>query len=234
MMKTMTKPTEMTNEPDHKNSENPGPGWERLSPGDTKQPGDVYWSNTGWKETTLNGNPATPYHWRFRPVPLPLSPEEQVIVDAMRAGRKVTVEEPQKTNMPRRCQVYYCEEAGGDPWATAWPINSKRDYIDTGGYALVQLIELTQEVSDALMVAGITWEDAPEQVPLPDGLKPLPEGAVYLGRGESFTPPTEGFSGWACRGGELWKWDSAYWGNVESQHYAAPADSVVVKMNLRK
>jgi hypothetical protein len=160
----------------------------------------------------------------------PLSPEEQAVIDAMRAGRKVTVEEPPKPAMPRRCWALFIRAPRCDPWGTAFPLN--RDYC--GSEEQVQLIELTPEVSAALLAAGIRWEDAPTGNRLPEGLPPLPEGAVYLGKGMAFERPKDGFSGFASYGGDdPWEWQGVWFAHSRDLHYAAPADSEIVRLNKK-
>lgn len=154
-----------------------------------------------------------------------LSPEEQAVIDAMRAGRKVTVEAPK---MPRRCWASYCAETL-DPWRLVY---KPRARFNIGPHERVELIELTPEVSTALLAAGIRWEDAPTGNPLPEGVPPLPEGAVYLGMGKTFKNPKRGFPGFASYGGgDPWEWQDEWVANSGDLHYAAPADSEIVRLN---
>jgi hypothetical protein len=164
----------------------------------------------------------------------PLSPEEQAVISALRAGRKVTVEELPK--MPRRCWAQYYEGTL-DLWRSAYRIQA---HISSGVEA-VQLIELTPEVSAALVAAGIRWEDAPTGNPLPEclsplpkGVPPLPEGAVYLGMGKTFKNPKRGFPGFASfGGGDPWEWQDEWVANSGDLHYAAPANSEIARLNSK-
>ena len=64
---------------------------------------------------------------------------------------------------------------------------------------------------------------------LPEELPPLPAGYVYLGQGKTFDK-SKAFEGVAYRN-NTWQKDSHYTGDVEYWHYAAPADSEIVKLN---
>lgn len=160
-----------------------------------------------------------------------LSPEEQAVIDAMRAGRKVTVEEPSKPQMPKRCWASF--HAGlDDPWGWSHQVSKSSDLPK--GFEQVQLIELTPEVSTALLAAGIRWEDAPIANPLPAGLPPLPEGAIYLGVGGSFKT-TEEFDGWTAWADVFSTWiqNPSCRGNRPHRHYAAPFNSEVARLNSK-
>lgn len=70
---------------------------------------------------------------------------------------------------------------------------------------------------------------------LPEGLPPLPEGAVYLGQGDTFHLPTAQpitlFHGWGYLETDG-SWQSSEWtGQNERLHYAAPADSEIARLN---
>ncbi|BCU79424.1 hypothetical protein [Luteolibacter sp. LG18] len=75
---------------------------------------------------------------------------------------------------------------------------------------------------------------APELPPVPSFLPPLPAGAVYLGRGGSFKRPHPNghFDGWvADENSTVWASSLRPGGRVESNHYAAPFDSEIVRLN---
>jgi hypothetical protein len=70
---------------------------------------------------------------------------------------------------------------------------------------------------------------------LPAGLPPLPDGAVHLGRGGTFSAPFS-FDGWCLLGGSVMT--PAYWhqsdyniGKHPGLHYAAPAGSEIARLN---
>ena len=67
---------------------------------------------------------------------------------------------------------------------------------------------------------------------LPDGLPPLPEGAVYLGVGEEFKmlSGNRAFDCWVVRDHQ-WSHQSQCFGNGRYLHYAAPADSEIALLN---
>lgn len=162
----------------------------------------------------------------------PLSPEEQAVIDAMRAGRKVTVEKPPKPAMPRRCGAAYFPEEEDDPWGGAFPLGYA-EYEESPDQ-IVQLIELTPEVSTALLTAGIRWEDAPTRNPLPEVLPPLPKGVMYLGIGGSFE--TAGvFEGWSWDREKpaVWDYDTCWAGSDTTRHYAAPSNSKIARLNSK-
>lgn len=68
---------------------------------------------------------------------------------------------------------------------------------------------------------------------LPAHLLPVPEGYVYLGRGDTFEAPRR-FDGYAIddRPGDAWEASSIWNGGVEGYHYAAPADSEIIRLNF--
>lgn len=62
-------------------------------------------------------------------------------------------------------------------------------------------------------------------------LKFLPDGAVYLGKGNSFKRPAAPFDGWSS-GERFQRWSAdMLHGDVAHLHYAAPADSEVARLN---
>lgn len=77
--------------------------------------------------------------------------------------------------------------------------------------------------------------------PLPAPFPPLPAGAVYLGLGGTFKTPASGFSGYYLVDTTdyfmHWNFKSGIWEPGvrtrvnERLHYAAPADSEVVRLN---
>lgn len=88
----------------------------------------------------------------------------------------------------------------------------------------------TDDTETPLDIIGL----APE--PLPDGIPPLPKGAVYLGRGGEFkvtyNPPH--FEGWRNDLTYLpseWNGSKCWSGDCKDSHYAAPANSEIAKMN---
>lgn len=61
---------------------------------------------------------------------------------------------------------------------------------------------------------------------------PLPEGAVYLGLGGTFTSIAPVFEGWVFQPGEDRDWSAGRWeGTREGYHYCADAGSEIVKLN---
>lgn len=165
----------------------------------------------------------------------PLSPEEQAVIDAMRSGHKVTVEEPPKPAMPRRCEAAFYSLDENDPNDTdPWTVTGLPGSFDpTVHEEIVQLIELTPEVTTALLAAGIRWEDAPTGNQLPNGLPPLPEGAVYLGEGRTFETACE-FQGWSLINTPGSKWRGGIWfGHSPNLHYAAPYNSKTIHLNSK-
>lgn len=68
---------------------------------------------------------------------------------------------------------------------------------------------------------------------LPDGIPPVPEGYIYLGRGGSFATQEDGyFLGRACVGFDWCREDSLFAGVVEEIHFAAHRDSEIVRLNF--
>lgn len=65
---------------------------------------------------------------------------------------------------------------------------------------------------------------------LPDGLPPLPAGAVYLGKTGYFITGAEYFRGWRL-GIEGWDFDDEWAGDYPNSHYAAPIDSEIARLN---
>lgn len=67
---------------------------------------------------------------------------------------------------------------------------------------------------------------------LPDGLPPLPEGAVYLGVGGTFKEPEGYFYGWWLNA-TYPEWQEEHYCAMSSPtaHFAAPADSEVARLN---
>jgi len=123
-------------------------------------------------------------------------------------------------------------------------LNGETSTHSIGPYDLIEItsvpvinnrIELTPEIRALLEGAGMDLEmveTKPVGRELPAGLPPLPEGAVYLGRGGQFRIfeiPTQGYylrvtaTDWTASG---------FSGNDRDWHYAAPADSEVVKLNF--
>jgi len=82
------------NEPDHTNPNHPGPGWTPVPEGGLLKEGDIFWNNLApkqWSTTEEAGRSASAGLRYFRRIafpPMSLSPEEQAVIDAMRAGRK--------------------------------------------------------------------------------------------------------------------------------------------------
>lgn len=94
-----------------------------------------------------------------------------------------------------------------------------------------KLAEMALEQVDAMLAlldatAGLEIAEA-----LPDGLPPLPDGAVYLGKGGSFNMmDAYSFKGWATEGAG-WNFGYRWGGHDAARHYAAATDSAVAKLN---
>jgi hypothetical protein len=133
--------------------------------------------------------------------------------------------EPAKSAIPRRCVATML-----DPWGY---VASLKNRAELNGADAIELIELTPEVSAALLAAGIRWEDAPEpkDEELPDWVPPLPLDAVLLGWGEDFV--TDGpFQGWAASQVEPeWELRRDWKGSTQTYLYAAPVGSKVALLN---
>lgn len=68
--------------------------------------------------------------------------------------------------------------------------------------------------------------------PLPAGMPQPPEGMVYLGKGYEFEPVNGERIDGAATVQHMGKWVEGLWeGNNQEMHYAAKADSEVVKHN---
>lgn len=72
--------------------------------------------------------------------------------------------------------------------------------------------------------------------PLPEGLPPLPQGAVYLGKGGEFRIPDCEFKGWTANENPKYsRWSDnegrTLEGDISRLHYAAPADSEIARLN---
>jgi hypothetical protein len=68
---------------------------------------------------------------------------------------------------------------------------------------------------------------------LQSGLPPLPENAVYLGKGREFTRGDTWFNGYAYNlDHPEGRWEAGNWeGNCQSIHYAAPKGSEIARLN---
>src|SRR6056297_157650 len=101
-----------------------------------------------------------------------------------------------------------------------WSIGSFA-YMDDGTYLKnsVAHMDLIREVP------------APNAEPEPS-LLPIPDGAVYLGKGGTFKRASETFEGWLFASAEQ-GWVRSNWvvGSNPSHHYAAPIDSEIARIN---